>query len=64
VAAPKETAADKLKKSKADAVAHMCMLCRQTFAASNKKDILAAHVSGKHAGKAIPDCFSTYDSAR
>ena len=62
-AAPKESAADSLKRQKAAQAAHQCKACMQTFANVSKKAVLTQHIE-KHKGKTMADCFTTFDSAR
>lgn len=47
-----------LAKSKADASAFMCVLCRQTFMANARPPLLYQHVVAKHpAGTELTVCF-------
>ena len=49
-----------LAKSKADASAFMCELCRQTFMANARPPLLYQHVLAKHpAGTELTACFPT-----
>lgn len=47
-----------LAKSKADAEAYMCLLCRQTFMSNARPPVLHQHVVSKHpAGTDPASCF-------
>lgn len=50
-----------LAKSKADASAFMCELCRQTFMANARPPLLYQHVVAKHpAGTELTACFPVH----
>ena len=44
-------------KAKADSNAFVCKICRQTFMINVKMELLALHVTSKHAGKDNSECF-------
>jgi len=58
----KETAAESLKRQKADAQGYQCKVCMQTFTGTAKPIVLKAHVDAKHPkGKTNNDCFPDID---
>ena len=63
-AADKPSAADVLAQVKKDGSAHQCILCKQTFGATNKKPMLKAHQEAKHEKSTVEECFATYATAK